>query len=85
MAMTDYSEIGRGGLWIKEGKRGKFLSWEATFQYNGHEVTARGVAFKNERKGGNQPDYNMRVSDAFPAKPKEKGEGKGKDEGDIPF
>ena len=69
--MADFPEIGRGGIWIKEGKKSKFLSWEATFQYNGHEVTARGVAFKNDHKEGNQPDYRIKVSDAFPAKPRE--------------
>ena len=69
--MSDFKEIGDGGIWIKEGRKGKFLSWKITFLYNGHQVTANGVAFKNEKKEGQQPDYRMKVSDAFPAKPRE--------------
>ena len=69
-----YQDIGSGGMWEKEGRNGgKYLSWEATFTYNGHPITAKGVAFKNDRKEGNQPDYRIKVNDAYPAKPKEKG------------
>lgn len=94
-----YPKVGEGGLWIKEGKKGKFFSWKITFAYSGHQITARGRAFKNERKEGNQsdylmPDYLMKVMDAFPSKaiemqgtqPKrEPREVKPKVEEDIPF
>jgi hypothetical protein len=83
--MADYSEpIGRGGIWVKEGKKGKYLSWEATFAYNGHQVTAKGVAFKNDNKQGNQPDYTMKVNDAMPAKSRED-KSKPKEKEDLPF
>ena len=58
--MADYADpIGKGGIWVKDGKKGKFFSWSCTFSYNGHEVTARGVAFRNDKKEGQQPDYRM--------------------------
>ena len=67
--MADYADpIGKGGIWVKDGKKGKFFSWSCTFSYNGHEVTARGVAFRNDKKEGQQPDYRMLVNDAAPAK-----------------
>ena len=84
--MSDYTDpIGQGGLWLKEGKKGKFFSGEMTFSYNGHEVTAKVLIFRNERKTGQQPDYVVKVIDAFPAKPKDNGKAKAKDEEDIPF
>jgi hypothetical protein len=71
--MTDkwFEPIGEGAFWVKEGKKGKYLSWEMTFSYNGHLVTTRGVAFKNEFKEGNKPDWKIKVNDAFPAKSRE--------------
>lgn len=86
--MNDWKDpIGSGGLWIKEGKKGKYLSFEMTFGYNGHQVTARGVAFKNEKKEGKQPDYKIKINDAFPAKAKEpsKNPEPSREENDIPF
>jgi hypothetical protein len=70
--MADYADpIGKGGMWVNEGKKGKFFSWTCTFSYNGHQVTTKGVAFRNDRKEGKQPDYNMIVNDAAPTKAKE--------------
>ncbi len=79
--------IGKGGMWIKEGKKGKFISGECTFQYNGHSVTTKFLSFKNEKKTGNQPDYNMLITDAFPAKEKKTDQPppKREDEDSIPF
>jgi hypothetical protein len=85
--MSDYREpIGQGGLWLKEGKKGKFFSGEMTFQYNGHPVTARVIIFRNTRKqeGTKQPDYSIKITDAFPAKPKDNGGQRGSGD-DIPF
>ena len=77
MPNQEYKErgerVGKGAMWIKEGKNGKFLSGQMEFSYNGHQVTARFISFKNNRKepGSRQPDYNIFVDDAFPAKPRE--------------
>jgi hypothetical protein len=86
--MPSYAEpIGAGGLWLKEGKKGKFFSGQMTFGYNGHQVTATVIIFRNTRKqeGTKQPDYSIKVTDAFPTKPKENGGGKSKEGEDIPF
>ena len=87
--MANYPDpIGKGGAWINEFKsgKGKFMAGEMTFQYNGHSVTVKFVAFKNEKKEGKQPDYNLIVNDAFPAKEKKiEQPPPQKDEEDIPF
>ena len=88
--MPNYNDpIGKGGAWIKEGKKGKFMSGQMTFSYNGHSVTTTFLAFRNEKKTGQQPDYNILVTDSFPAKEKEvkKPEPKQetKNEENIPF
>ena len=86
--MADYSEpIGRGGAWINESQKGvKYLRGEITFQYNGHQVTAKISIFKNNKKEGKRPDYNILVSDAFPAKPREKPTKEENDSSeDLPF
>lgn len=70
--MPGYDEpIGQGGIWVKEGKSGKFLSWKITFAYNGHQVDVTGLAFKNEKQEGQQPNYRIKVLDAYPSKSKE--------------
>lgn len=89
--MPKYDDpVGKGGLWLAESKSGnKYMFGEITFQYNGHSVTCKMAIFKNTRKEGKQPDYNVFVNDAFPAKEKEvkKPEPKqeAKTEEDIPF
>ena len=86
--MTDYAEpVGQGGLWLKEGKKGKFFSGEMTFSYNGHPITARVIIFRNTRKqeGTKQPDYSIKVTEAFPARPKENGGSRRNEKDDIPF
>ncbi len=84
--MPDWKdEIGQGGIWIKEGRKGKFLSWKITFAYNGHQVDVSGVAYKNETQEGKQPKYRMKVFDACPSRAQEKKELKPKVEEDIPF
>jgi len=84
--MANYNDpIGKGGLWIKEGKKGKFFSGEITFQYNGHSVTLKMLGFKNEQKEGQRPDYNLLAIDAFPAKEKKVTPPPQKEENDIPF
>lgn len=70
--MNDYKKpIGKGAAWIKEGKKGKFLSGEITFSFEEHQITTRILAFKNLEKTGNLPDYNLLVVEAFPTKPRE--------------
>lgn len=67
-----YQNIGTGGIWEKNGKKGRFFSLELNFTYNGHPVTARGLAFKNRHKENTrQPDYGIVVTDAYPAKAKD--------------
>lgn len=84
--MSGYAEpIGKGGAWLNQSKAGKkYLAGEMTFQYNGHSVTVKFAAFRNDKKEGKQPDYNILVNDAFPAKEKQAPAPK-KEEDDIPF
>jgi len=91
--MNDFKEtIGQGGAWIHTSKKGtKYMSGIMNFLYNGHSVEAKFLIFKNNKKEENskQPDYVIKVTDAFPAKAKEvkKPEPKQepKTEEDIPF
>jgi len=60
--------IGYGGIWIKQGKKSKFLSISGTLAYNGHQITINGIAFKNENKNTNKhPNYNIKWTDARPS------------------
>lgn len=85
--MPDYNDpVGKGGLWLNESKSGtKYMAGEITFQYNLHEVTCKIAIFKNNKKEGKQPDYNVIVNDSFPAKVREPKEKKPTEEEDIPF
>jgi hypothetical protein len=82
--------IGDGGVWLKDGKKGKYLSWSITLTHNGYPITVRGVAFKNTKKErDSQPDYRMIVNDSAPAKAKEPPKTppppQPKEEEDVPF
>ena len=84
--MAKYDEpVGKGGLWLNESKSGiKYMAGEITFSHSGHEVTCKIAVFKNTKKEGRQPDYNVIVNDAFPAKAKEP-QAKKEGESDLPF
>lgn len=72
--MADFKEpVGQGGIWIKESKNGKkFLSWSIEFAGpGGPPLKVQGVAFKNEKKEGNQPSYKILVNSCDPAPAKE--------------
>ncbi len=70
--MSDYKEIGSGGIWIKEGKRGKYLSGSLHFDMMGRRIEVSFVAFKNEKVEGKQPLYRIKVNDfKDPTQPKE--------------
>ena len=58
-----------GGLWIKDGKNGKFMSGKIT-QMNGAELNI--VVFKND-KGDNpkRPDYRIYLSEPMGDKKQE--------------
>ncbi len=64
--MADYAKsIGQGGGWVKDLKsgKGKYLTWSITFPVSGNvPIVVSGVAFKNEKKEGNQPDYRFLVN-----------------------
>jgi hypothetical protein len=64
--MADFPDpIGKGWAWLKDGKKGKYMSWSITFPVNGSvPITVSGVAFRNEKKeeGSKQPDYNFIVN-----------------------
>lgn len=47
-----------GALWVKEGKKGQFLSGK--LDINGEKISV--VAFKNKKTKENQPDYRIFVS-----------------------
>jgi len=65
-------KIGAGGLWIKEGKNGKFLSGSLHFDMMGRRIEVNFLSFKNDRKEGKQPDYNILVTEYKDAtRPKE--------------
>ncbi len=88
--MSDYKNIGSGGLWIKEGKNGKYLSGALNFDYLGRRMEVSFVAFKNEkRENDKQPNYRIKVNDFKDAtKPKEASyqpPPQVKDESDVPF
>ena len=90
--MPEYENIGQGGMWINEGKTGnKYISGSLEFDYQGHPVMVRFVAFKNEKKveGSKQPDYQIKVGSWEHAKAREvklppAGKETTKDEG-VPF
>jgi hypothetical protein len=65
--------VGRGAIWEKETRNGKMLSGVMDFQYNGHLVTAKFIAFKNQGKkeGERKPDWNIFVEDSFPTNGRE--------------
>ena len=53
-----------GGMWVREGKRGKFLS--GSFEPEGRDgVKYKFMAFKNEdyEEGGKKPYYRIVLSD----------------------
>lgn len=51
-----------GGMWIREGKKSKFLS--GVFEPNGKNGPKyKFMAFKNTEKEGKQPDYRIVMSD----------------------
>jgi hypothetical protein len=51
-----------GGIWIRQGKKGKFMS--GVFEPQGKNGPKyKFMAFKNEEKEGKQPDYRIVVSD----------------------
>jgi hypothetical protein len=51
-----------GGLWLKEGAKGKFFSGE--FQPDGKDGKSwRIMVFKNDKKEGRQPDYRIVLAD----------------------
>jgi hypothetical protein len=87
--------VGKGAIWEKETRNGKILSGVMDFQYNGHLVTAKFIAFKNQGKkeSNRQPDWNIFVEDSFPtpgkiiATPSTPGPKFSKEElkGDLPF
>lgn len=54
--MPNHNPDELGALWVKEGKKGKYL----TGTINGVAV----VCFKNDRKTGNQPDFRVLKSKA---------------------
>ena len=70
--MSDFKRIGAGGLWIKEGRNGKFLSGQLQFDMMGRRIEVNFLAFKNKERQGKQPDYKIVVSEYTDAtKPKE--------------
>ena len=55
-----YDNEGKGAGWIKDGKNGKYIS--ANITYNGKKINF--AIFKNtHKKAANQPDYNIIVSE----------------------
>ena len=71
--VSDFKKIGSGGLWIREGKKGKFLSGQLQFDQMGRRIEVNFVSFKNDKKDNpKQPDYRIVVMDYKDAtKPKE--------------
>ena len=61
--MSDFKRIGAGGLWIKEGRNGKFLSGSLHFDMMGKRIEVNFLSFKNTEKEGKQPDYKIVVSE----------------------
>jgi hypothetical protein len=84
--------IGNGGIWIKEGKNGKYLSWQIEFAQSGaSSIVVMGVAFKNDKKGNEKaPDYRMLVNrwdypKARDVKPPAEKKEPPREDDDIPF
>jgi hypothetical protein len=76
-----------GGLWIREGKKGKFLS--GSFQPEGREGPKFSfMAFKNEDKeeGSKQPDYKIVMAEDDEERPRDEktSRDRAKDDG-VPF
>lgn len=70
--MPEYEKVGSGALWIRESKTGKkYLNGNLEFSYQGHPVTVRIAVFKNGKKEGEQPDYNIVVNSWEHTKPRE--------------
>jgi hypothetical protein len=86
--MAEFKKKNAGGMWIREGKKGKFLS--GVFEPEGREGPRfQFMAFKNDYKeeGSKQPDYKIVVSEDDEERPRDEktSRNRAKDEPDIPF
>jgi len=73
MRVSDFKKIGSGGLWIKEGRNGKFLSGQIQFDQMGRRIEVNFLSFKNDKKDNPKaPDYRIVVTEYKDAtRPKE--------------
>jgi hypothetical protein len=84
--MSDFKKIGNGGMWIKEGRNGKFLSGKLAFDMMGRRIEVNFLGFKNNEKEGKQPDYKIVVSEYTDAtRPKEAPYQNQTEKDDVPF
>jgi hypothetical protein len=71
-----------GALWLKDGKKGKFMSGK--IEVEGKEYAI--LVFKNEKKNDKQPDYNINLrNDNEVEKPKSDYEKPLEENDDLPF